>query len=95
MPTQRVNASDEAFTRRPLRDTGMPVLAQRCATAMGCPRNRAISAQPRRESLLRFALPWRVGGLRRWLGMLAFDAAKHARVDCILFIWLRPAEMTK
>lgn len=31
---------------RPLRSTGIPSLAHRCATATGCPRKCAIAGQP-------------------------------------------------
>ena len=45
-PSHLLNSSREAVMYGPLRSTGIPSLAQRCATATGCPRKWAMAGHP-------------------------------------------------
>ena len=45
-PNHLLSSSRDAIIYRPLRSTGMPSFAQRCATATGCPKKCAIAGHP-------------------------------------------------
>jgi hypothetical protein len=48
--SQRSSSSGDAATYRPIRVTGIPSVAQRCAVETGWLRNLAIAAQPFNDS---------------------------------------------
>src|SRR5947207_13587742 len=73
-PSHLANSSREAVMYRPLRSTGMPSFAQRCATATGCPRNPAMAGHP-----------VRVGELGSFTGTLARCLARFCETVCCFF----------